>query len=82
MKNDLSIPVGIDAFDLVALVTKGERSDLTEKSSIVNTPGWDSLAQLDIMMYLEDHYGVEITEESIEKFSSLSAVMDIMTKGV
>ena len=63
-----------DMRPLIAGILKCRLQDLADTASLGETPGWDSFAQLRIMMALERSYGIAITDETIRKFSYLSAI--------
>lgn len=49
-------------------------TDLADDSALGVTPGWDSFAQLNIMLELERRYGIAITDETIRAYSNLAAI--------
>ncbi len=49
-------------------------ADLADDSALGETPGWDSFAQLNIMLELERRYGIAITDETIRAYSNLAAI--------
>jgi acyl carrier protein len=38
-------------------------------------PQWDSMGHMDVMMSLEEHFGVEVTAENIGGLTSLEAIL-------
>ena len=43
-------------------------------------PEWDSLGHMNIMMTLEDTYGIEISTETISKLISTTAILEHINK--
>ncbi len=47
----------------------------------LNTAGWDSLKNIQIMFALEDELGVEFSEDELAKLDSVSKIVDaVMAK--
>jgi acyl carrier protein len=44
--------------------------------------GWDSLAQLNLIVALEDEFGVRISPDDIEAMTSIAAVADVVRRHV
>lgn len=38
-------------------------------------PQWDSMGHMDVMMSLEEHFGVQVTAENIGRLTSLEAIL-------
>ena len=49
-------------------------TDLADDSALGETPGWDSFAQLNIMLELERRYGIAITDKTIRAYSNLATI--------
>lgn len=41
------------------------------------TPSWDSFAHVEIMLFLEKEFNVELNEESMNEFSSMDRILKI-----
>ena len=39
-------------------------------------PQWDSLGHMEVMMHLEEHFGVEINSDTIVELTSIPAICD------
>lgn len=61
----------------LATLLKCNETEITEHSSILNHPSWDSMAHVQIMLYLEENYGVEMNEESIQHYGNFSAIQEL-----
>jgi len=67
---------------MLADILRCHPDDLVPDSGLGHTAHWDSLAQLSIMLLLEDRFGIEISDETIRKYSTLSAIEDLVRKQV
>jgi len=65
------------AIDMVATVLNCEPSTLSLESGIMTHPGWDSFAQIEIMVYLSEVHAIEIDDKNIEKYSNLKSIIGI-----
>ena len=60
-----------------------EESEVTPEASFTNDLGADSLDLFELVMALEEEYGVEIPSEDLEKILTVQDVIDYMkNKGV
>lgn len=64
--------------DTISEILKVPPTDLTPDSALGVTPGWDSMAHVDIMMVLEDRLGIEISEESLESLTTLGSILHLL----
>lgn len=60
---------------VIAKFLNRQPTDIPDDSALGMTPGWDSFAQLNIMMELERRYGIEITDTTIRAYSNLAAIV-------
>jgi acyl carrier protein len=51
---------------IAKLLSRGS-TDLADDSALGETPGWDSFAQLNIMLELERRYGIAITHPRLQQ---------------
>ena len=69
--------------EIIADVLNVEVNDITEDTTFVDDLGADSLDLFELVMALEEEYGVEIPSEDLEKLTTVGAVMDYLkSKGV
>lgn len=69
--------------ELIADQLSVEEDVITEASSFKDDLGADSLDLFELVMALEDEYGVEIPAEDLEKLSTVGDVMNYLKdKGV
>jgi acyl carrier protein len=52
-------------------------SGMEPDSGLGATPGWDSFAQLNVMMELERRFGIDITDEAIRSYSLLANILKL-----
>ena len=58
-------------------------TDITESTSFKDDLGADSLDLFELVMAIEDEFGVEIPSEDLEKLTTIQSVMDYLKeKGV
>ena len=69
--------------ELIADQLSVDADSITEASSFKEDLGADSLDLFELVMALEEEYGVEIPSEDLEKITTVGAVMDYLkSKGV
>lgn len=61
----------------IAAIMSVKADDLPPDAELGVTPAWDSVVHLDIMLFLEERYGIEIDEGSIARFSKLAAILEL-----
>lgn len=71
------VPAGAGPVELVATILDCAPGDLDGSERFGQHAKWDSFAHLEIMIALSDRYGVEITEESIEKYGHLAEIIKL-----
>jgi acyl carrier protein len=54
-------------------------TSLTERGVLES---WDSLAQLNLMLALEDEFAIHLAPEDIERMNTLGAVADLVSERV
>ncbi len=67
----------IKAIEFVAIALECEATELDPDSKIYSHPNWDRLAQLSIMMVLEQKFKIEATETTNEKYSLISSIAEL-----
>ena len=53
-----------------------DESEIKNESSFVNDLGADSLETVELVMALEDEYGIEIPDEEAEKITTVQLAID------
>lgn len=57
-----------------------KEEDVTPESSFVNDLGADSLDTVELVMALEEEFGVEIQDEEAEKITTIQQAVDFIDK--
>ena len=69
--------------DIIVDVMGCNPDEITMDTTFVDDLGADSLDLFELVMALEEEYGVEIPSEDLEKITTVGAVMDYLkSKGV
>ena len=69
--------------ELIANKLNAEAEDITEATSFKDDLGADSLDLFELVMALEEEYGVEIPSEDLKNLTTVGAVMEYLKdKGV
>jgi acyl carrier protein len=73
----LSEPTFHSAVDLISSAIQCDAASLTPDSRLAAHPNWDSIAHLNVMMLLEQEFGIEINDVTIDRFTTLAAVQEL-----
>lgn len=55
--------------------------DLEPNTTLESLPAWDSLAQLELGIYVEDVYGIQLSRQQVRRFVTIQDVIDVVTDG-
>ena len=73
----------MDLYTVVASTLKIDPSMLSEESNAKNTPNWDSLRHIELMMSVESFFGVPFTLAEIAGMQNLGDMQALLKdKGV
>lgn len=64
---------------IVAEVSEVEVERVTLKSSPANLEEWDSLAQVNIVLSLEQEFGHQFSPEQIDRMVSVEKILEVLT---
>lgn len=64
--------------NLVADATKTDATSITETTNFIDDLNLDSLDMVELMMKMEDEFGIEIPEDDTEKLKSVSDVISYL----
>jgi acyl carrier protein len=53
---------------------------LTSKTSVMEIDGWDSLAQISLMVAIETRLGIKFSSDEIEKLTIVGDIIDCIAK--
>ncbi len=65
---------------LTAEVLRLPETEVHDALSFGDVPQWDSLGHMDLLMALEERYGVELNEDMIANLLSLEAICQYLGK--
>ncbi len=69
--------------NLVGDATKSDTASMTEKTNFIDDLNLDSLDMVELMMKMEDEFGIEIPEDDTEKLKTIGDVVSYLkTKDV
>jgi acyl carrier protein len=54
---------------------------VTPELAFGDLPQWDSMGHMEVMMRLEEHFGVEINAETIAQLISIPTILDYLRSG-
>ena len=78
----MSSTVSEKVIKIVAKELDIEEADVKLESTFVDDLGADSLASVEVMMALEEEFGIDIPDEDAEKINSVQQVVDYITQAV
>jgi acyl carrier protein len=64
---------------LLADVFQVEPDEVTPQLAFGDLPQWDSLGHMDVMMRLEEQFGVEINTDTIAELVSIPAICEYIS---
>ena len=67
----------IKAQQVIAEILSCQVEELDDNSALGLTPQWDSLSHVSIMLFLEERFGIEINEQSLEKYRTMTAIKEL-----
>jgi acyl carrier protein len=53
---------------------------ITPDLAFGDLPQWDSMGHMEVMMRLEEHFGIEITADTIAQLTSIPAIRQYLTQ--
>lgn len=68
--------------EILANVLKIDVNKITDESSAENTPNWDSLRQMNIIIALEEEYEIEFSDDEIFELSSFKNIVKILNSKI
>jgi acyl carrier protein len=74
MNENLTAAIG----DLISDTLVVPRDQVTENFTYGDVPEWDSMGHMNLMMALEDKFGIQITAETITNLVSIPAIIQYL----
>jgi len=65
---------------LIAKALNQSVEKVTVDSSMENTEAWDSLAHMDVILSIEQHYGINLEGDEIAEMLSVRSIADALEK--
>ncbi len=53
---------------------------ITDETSMANTPAWDSVAHLNLVLSIEQEFGLQFSPEDFMKLQSLTAIKRLLAE--
>ena len=63
---------------IVADITQNDIASVTTDSNSQNLDGWDSLAQINIIVAIEEEFGVAFSAEEMHALNSVKKIIDAL----
>jgi acyl carrier protein len=64
---------------IIADITHNNVSSVTAKSSSQNLDGWDSVAQINIIVAIEEEFGITFDPEEIHTLDSVEKIVNVVS---
>ena len=64
---------------IIADITHNNVSSVTPKSSSQNLDGWDSVAQINIIVAIEEEFGISFDPEEIHTLDSVEKIVNVVS---
>jgi acyl carrier protein len=77
MKSRAKLQNIISPYELVSKALGCAPNSLELDSGLGRHPNWDSFGHLEVMMALEEKYGIEIDDDTIRHFISMGAIIEL-----
>ncbi|MBF0123817.1 MAG: acyl carrier protein [Magnetococcales bacterium] len=64
-----------DLYVLIAEALGCAPQSLSDDSGLGTHPKWDSFGHLRVMLALEQHYGIDINDDTIDQFETMRSIL-------
>lgn len=72
--------MGIESDLQEFLVGQLKRKDIGPDAAMGKTPGWDSMAQVDLILALEQRFGVQVPPDLFGQLSSVTTILGFLAE--
>lgn len=72
----MSQPTAHDIVKIISLITRRPEAEITREASLRGDLGMDSLAALDMLVSIEEQFGIVIPQDQAHEFKSLQDVLN------
>ena len=62
----------------IAKILNVDEKDLGENSALGETANWDSFTHVEILLFIEQTFNIEINEQTIETYTNLSNILKLL----
>jgi acyl carrier protein len=62
--------------NVLAQALRVEAAEISSGTAFGDLPQWDSMGHMEVMILLEEHFGVEINADTISELISFQAIYD------
>ncbi|MBF0168944.1 MAG: acyl carrier protein [Alphaproteobacteria bacterium] len=71
--------MSVSETDLLAfLASQLKRKDIGPEAAMGKTPGWDSMAQVDLILALEQHFNVQVPPDMFGQLTNVPALLEFL----
>jgi acyl carrier protein len=78
--NELSDGMTEQVRHLIAAALQVPAEDVSAELSFGDLPQWDSMGHMEVMMQLEERFGVEVSADTIAALTSVPAICAYLTE--
>jgi acyl carrier protein len=71
----IQVNMRTNPYELVANALECSVEKLSFDSTLGNPPNWDSIGHLNVMLALEETYGIIINDDTIRRYSAMDAIV-------
>ncbi len=64
-----------ELLELIAAALKLQKSDIDTQTSMKSSAAWDSLAHMELVISIEDHYQIVFDGDQIAEMTSVAAIV-------
>ena len=57
-----------------------QASETRDEMSMANTPGWDSVAHLNLVLSIEKEFGLQLSPEDFMRMQSVGAIKSVLAE--
>lgn len=68
--------------DILSKILRLRTWEIKDNTGVVNTPNWDSINQIEIIVALEKKYKIKFSQSEISKLDNYSNILKILKKKV
>lgn len=78
IRRNESIAMAYDVEALIASTLNIPVEQVTEDSDMSTVPNWDSMGHINLVLAIEEAYGVVVDEEAVVELTSVRAIRDFL----